>query len=221
MALSNDAQVFTWGSGEQGQLGRRVLERHKLKGLTPTNVTPRSRKSKSDPFTTVVCGSYHTLSLTSNAHVYSWGLNNYGQLGHDDNDERMLPEEISSELLSEPIVALAAGEHHSIALSQAGQMIGWGRADSGQLGKAATSYSTKPVQVPGFPAKLTHIASGGNHCLAVDVSGSLYSWGFGGMYQLGNGKEDDEYQPYKIDFTVKKILSIKGGGQHSMILCQK
>lgn len=60
MAISDDGQLFAWGSGEQGQLGRRVLERHKQLALRPSNVTPRWGRSRLQ-VQKVVCGSYHTL----------------------------------------------------------------------------------------------------------------------------------------------------------------
>jgi regulator of chromosome condensation len=41
LALTSDHRLYAWGCGAQGQLGRRILARHKTLALRPTNVTPR------------------------------------------------------------------------------------------------------------------------------------------------------------------------------------
>ena len=36
----------------------------------------------------IACGTYHTVALTDTGHVFTWGLNDYGQIGIMNNDER-------------------------------------------------------------------------------------------------------------------------------------
>lgn len=217
LALTDKGQLFTWGSGEQGQLGRRIIERRKTTALGPKNVTPRAKPN----FCSIACGSYHSMAWSNNDGAYAWGLNNYGQLGHGDKMDRILPERIAKIL---HLKDMDAGEHHSVGLDLSGHVYSWGRGDSGQLGIVndgkCSDYIDQPSLVSGFDAPVAMIASGSNHCLAVDQRGQLYSWGFGGMYQLGNGKEEDELKPFKIDFKAGKITKVQAGGQHSMILCQ-
>ena len=42
------------------------------------------------------CGEHHTVGLTKNGKVFSWGDNIYGQLGHGDKDERRVPTKVES-----------------------------------------------------------------------------------------------------------------------------
>lgn len=226
IVLSDQGQLFAWGSGEQGQLGHRIIERRKaMNALEPRNITPRSRSRIM--IAGIACGSYHSMTWSSQNiknSIFTWGLNNYGQLGHGDHIDRILPEGLSQNIGD--IKSMNGGEHHTIALTSQGQVWSWGRGDSGQLGYISIDtlnppeHCDEPVEIKGFTHSIQMIASGSNHCLAVDSQNQLYSWGFGGMYQLGNGKEDDELVPFKVDFKAGKILAVEAGGQHSMLLCQ-
>ncbi len=42
-----------------------------------------------------------------------------------------------------------------------------------------------------FKAKICTIGAGFTHCLAADENGKIFSWGNGGLFQLGHGKKDD------------------------------
>lgn len=219
LALAQDHCIWAWGCGEQGQLGRRVLERHKKSSLAPYNITPK-RRGYSPSFTSFSCGSYHTLAVDGEGRVWTWGLNNFGQLGLGDNFDRIVPEMIDpSQFNNEPVVMTSAGEHHSLVLTKSGNVYAFGRGDSCQLGVDGCKSSRIPVKVSVLQ-NVSSIASGSNHNLAVTADNRLFSWGFGEMLQLGNGKEEDEPVP-KFIAQYKKIYSAKGGGQHSILLAEE
>ena len=216
IAITKDSRLFTWGCGEQGQLGRRILERHKTNALAPSNITPGKRR-KQNQLEKVACGSYHSLAISSEKELYSWGLNNYGQLGQDSTEETNRPVLAETD---EKVVAIEAGEHHSIFLNEKGFVFSAGRGDSGQLGRANETHSTTFRKIEKL-SKIKMIASGGNHSLAVNDKNEVFSWGFGGMLQLGTGLDDDVFEPVKINFQSSKVLKVQAGGQHSIILAMK
>lgn len=256
-AVTEDGQLFAWGSGEQGQLGRRVLERHKNLGLKPTNVTPRIGRRRIH-VKQAVCGSYHTLvfaevtssklsasqsmsMLTSSQDsisdtvttstptagtmlLLSMGLNNYGQLGLADHDDRMIAELIDPSNWSAVPIAASAGEHHSLVLCADGNSFAFGRGDSGQLGVSlpeGVRACNTPVTISTVNEPLALIAAGGNHNMAVGFSGRLYTWGYGEMHQLGHGPDNIESFPRPLDSPFHgKIAKISAGGQHSLVLTQ-
>jgi regulator of chromosome condensation len=48
LALTTEGNLYSWGSGEQDQLGRRILARHKIGGTVPEKVLIGKRgKSRS------------------------------------------------------------------------------------------------------------------------------------------------------------------------------
>jgi regulator of chromosome condensation len=224
MAVTEDGQLYAWGSGEQGQLGRRVLERHKLLALRPTNVTPRLGRSKVR-VVRVICGSYHTLVLAEvegKGMVFAMGLNNFGQLGLADHADRMTAELVDSAHWRGAVPTDAgAGEHHSILLTSNGQIFSFGRTDSGQLGieiPAGARACNIPTPVITVPGPATLIGAGGNHNLAVTDAG-LFSWGYGEMHQLGHGPDEVERAPRLVQFGwLGRIRQVAAGGQHSVVL---
>lgn len=213
VALTDKSKIFSWGSGEKGQLGRKILERHNKNGLIPqcVNLIRGSRYER------VVCGSYHTLAVDDQQRVFSFGLNNYGQLGLGDHEERMNLDLIGS-LEDKKIVDMGAGEHHSIVLTDKGEVYGFGRGDSGQLGVADQENTADPIQISTL-SNVSLIATGGNHNLAYS-NGQIFAWGYGEMFQLGTGKDEDEATPAPVSFK-GTVLQLQAGGQHSIILAQK
>ena len=159
------------------------------------------------------------------------GLNNFGQLGLGDFEDRLVPEEISSESWQgHKIIELSAGEHHSLALSASGAVFVFGRADFNQMGLPDTESSiittrahNTPILNPLLPSTC-QIAAGSNHNLSLSTDRhAIFSWGYGEMGQLGHDEEEDEKVPKQIgafSFTTK-FLDISAGGQHSVVLMVK
>ncbi|MEW5310744.1 MAG: hypothetical protein WDW38_002511 [Sanguina aurantia] len=81
----------------------------------------------------VACGRSHTLCVTSQSQVLSWGGNSCGQLGLGDTRTRPSPACVTA-LWALPVVSLAAGAAHSAAITASGSMFVWGSNSSGQLG---------------------------------------------------------------------------------------
>lgn len=228
IAVSDDGQLFAWGCGEQGQLGRRVLERHKLLGLRPANVTPRLGRSRVK-VQKVICGSYHTLvfaeceAIPNKIAVFGMGLNNFGQLGLGDHEDRINAELLDPAYWNQAIpIDAGAGEHHTILLASNGQIFSFGRADSGQLGIAIPDGARAcniPMAITTMPGPATMISAGSNHNLAVTADDQLYSWGYGEMHQLGHGPDEIERFPKKVSTPfLGKIMQVSAGGQHSVLL---
>ena len=108
-----------------------------------------------------------------------------------------------------------------LARTSSGELYGWGRADSSQLGlgggtEAAAAHDT-PVRVPGV-AEARSIACGSNHCCAVTAEGDLFTWGFGDLFQLGHGEEGDEVSPRVVGAVRGRVAQASAGGQHTVML---
>ena len=95
--LTINSDILTLGCAEQGQLGR-VPEMFSLRGgrkgtqllLEPQVIRFLKLKNSPKPkFSDVFCGSYHTFALTEDEAIYTWGLNNYGQLGDKTTQNRV------------------------------------------------------------------------------------------------------------------------------------
>uniref|UniRef100_A0A669CCL0 Alsin Rho guanine nucleotide exchange factor ALS2 n=1 Tax=Oreochromis niloticus TaxID=8128 RepID=A0A669CCL0_ORENI len=74
--------------------------------------------------------------------IWSWGRGSEGQLGHGDQLARLQPLCVKS-LTGEEVIKVAAGSHHSLALTAQCQVYSWGSNMCGQLG-----HVNIPVTVP-------------------------------------------------------------------------
>jgi alpha-tubulin suppressor-like RCC1 family protein len=73
----------------------------------------------------VAAGAPHSLALSSDCQVYSWGKNDYGQLGHRDELDRTSP--VPTEGLKD-VHDIAASARQSLAVTQSGDVLRWGAA---------------------------------------------------------------------------------------------
>lgn len=244
---TNQGHVYSWGLGEMGQLGRKVdAEMKDSKGdylvdmvfrehLNPGRMT--LGKDTLPAVKSIGCGSYHTLvALAANGYLYTTGLNNYGQLGIG-STENQVELQLVDDLTAQNIAVMEGGTHHSVVLTNDGEVYTFGRADSGQLGTQDTcqtgDFKDRPQKVL-FAANsartservvVRSIAAGSNHALVLTEANSIYSWGYGDMLALGNGLEQDEYKPRQVNwsktnFGDAEILQIDAGGQHSAVLAR-
>jgi alpha-tubulin suppressor-like RCC1 family protein len=132
--------------------------------------------------------------LKSDGTVWAWGANSSGQLGDGTVTTRLTPVQVknpSGTAFLTGIVAIAAGGP-SIALKSDGTLWSWGLNASGQLGDGTTTNRLLPVQVVGQSGSgvftnAASIAASSNFTLAAKSDGTLWTWGFNGNGQLGNG----------------------------------
>ena len=159
LALTIFGTVFGWGNGQHAQLGRRIIERRKLNGLSPERLALRR-------IVYIAAGAYHSFAISEDGRVYAWGLNSMGQtgLGPSADEVVLLPTEITSlspESLrgGRRIVEISGGEHHTLFLTNDGVVYGCGRCDGFELGLPADHPAlldnkkgliSEPVLIP-FP----------------------------------------------------------------------
>lgn len=121
VAVSRDGKIYTWGVGEQGQLGRKVISRHVVEASLmprPVNFRPHRLTAR---FNRAYCGGYHTFMVHETDAVFAFGLNNHGQLGVGDCEEHETAKQVVGIDGSDGIQYITGGEHHSIALSTNGE----------------------------------------------------------------------------------------------------
>lgn len=140
MALTLDGKVLSWGEGEDGKLGhgnRLTLDKPKL-----------IETLKSKRIRDIACGSSHSAAITSSGELYTWGLGEYGRLGHGDNCTQLKPKLVTS-LLDHRIVQVACGSRdaQTLALTEAGLLFSWGDGDFGKLGRGGSEGCSVPHQV--------------------------------------------------------------------------
>jgi len=165
--------------------------------------------------------------IISKQQVYTFGLNNYSQLGHHDKENRFVPT-CSKEFSSKSWLEIVGGEHHALGITTEGEVYSIGRGDYGQLGvvdkDAKIFEQTEELNLVNFPDNdkiPVSISSSVGCCYAIMSDGKGYAWGLGTNLQLTTGEDEDENKPVEIQggrLEGKRILKASLGGQHGMFL---
>ncbi len=190
LALCSDGTVAAWGYNANGQLGNGT-------GSQSNIAVPVSTAGVLAGKAVVSLSSNvnHTLALCADGTVVSWGFNFAGELGDGTTTNRFTPVGVTTAgtvLSGRTVVALAAGEHHSLALCSDGTLASWGQNSSGQLGDGSTSDHALAAAVVGSGSALAGrtvvaIAAGTSHSVALCSDGTLVAWGKNVNGELGDG----------------------------------
>ena len=172
------------------------------------------------PVIQVSCGSDFTLAVDNSGAVFSWGMGNYGNLGHGDTNDYDRPK-LVHRLKSEVIRSAAAGAKHSVCVSQSGDIWSFGHGDNGRLGNGATQGSLVPERTEGRVrgSNVVFVAAGEAHSACIDDRGRLYTWGMGSYGRLGSGGEADLAIPSLVESVAKvKMVMVSCGAFHTSSL---
>lgn len=222
LACMDDSSVLAWGNNMAGQLGVDIGDHscHPVNVKAPLGVLGYLTGIKD-----VAAGAGHSLALTEEGCVFSWGSNSDGQLGRPFNvsaccyPDYVQPPEGSSDVLLRDIKAIAAGFEHSLALSTDGRVFAWGNNSAGQVGHPPNGQIkvTVPQQVrnttwyPGVTVTFTSIAAGYQHNLAIgSTSGgrqSVWGWGDNSYGQLGTVAFGEPFLVLPSSDTLQEFLA--------------
>jgi alpha-tubulin suppressor-like RCC1 family protein len=205
--LSEEGKVYSCGKNDYGQLGL---------GHNNTIITPQQNINDfGNKKIKLIDSGEHTIFLDNNGKVYSCGLNNYGQLGLDHNNNENTPQQITSNNFgNKEIVYIACGRYHTIFLDNNGKIYSCGLNNYGQLGLGYTSESipeTTPKEVTYFKSdgrniNIVVISAGEYTSVFVDDNGYTYTCGRNSHGQLGINSTTNKNIPtlipnyYTIDF---------------------
>ena len=141
-------------------------------------------------------GWNHSLAITSDATLRTWGSNGYGELGLGDQASRDV-----GTLVTSPGAGwqrVVAGSRHSCGIRTDGTLWCWGVNVHGQLGVGDTTPRLVPTQV-GTDANWAEVQCGGLHSCGIRTDGSLWCWGANPAGQLGLGvRTGDQPTPQHV-----------------------
>lgn len=209
MARLSGGSLLVWGRNHLGQLGD---------GTTTDRSSP-IRLGLSG-VRRISAGRDYSLALMTGGTVQAWGGGANGELGDGTTPvSRPRPGQVSG--LS-GVTAIAGGRNHALALMGNGTVRAWGLNSSGQLGDGTRTNRSLPVTVKG-PGNVTlsnvvHISAGASHSVAVLADGRVFTWGEGGLGQLGSGGSADRLTAAQVAGTLPAIASADCGRDHTMLV---
>lgn len=142
VALSSSGDAWTWGANFRGQLGIGTEGTGTESSIPVIVEMPTGIK-----FSAIEAGLTNTMALSIDGKAYGWGGNFYGMIGDGSDVDRLIPTETNMPS-GVTFSKISTGNHHTLALTPAGNAWSWGRNDfAGSLGNGSDSNSFVPVAV--------------------------------------------------------------------------
>jgi len=210
--LTKRGEVYSYGRGAFGVCGQG--------GAKPCFQQQILRPLSERKVIQIACGEYHSLAITQIHDLYSWGRGFEGQLG--------LSSTTHIEIAAKPtfvtyfnrlkVKNIAAGSYYSLAITNDGELYGWGEARLGQLGcgKQSLVFSPQKITIKDKESniltksqssislressprsanmnscddyKARKVAAGFGHTAVITEDDSLFIWGLNTFGQLGIGE---------------------------------
>ncbi|XP_010129732.1 PREDICTED: E3 ISG15--protein ligase HERC5-like, partial [Buceros rhinoceros silvestris] len=225
MALSRGGELFTWGQNAHGQLG--------VGRQTTLIDQPQLLKTlKGIPLAQIAAGGAHSAAVSLSGAVYSWGKNDFGQLGLGDSEDRDCPSYVGA-LEHWKTVFISCGADHTAVLSKEGLVCTFGAGGAGQLGHNSTRNELRPrVVAELWGARVSQVACGRQRTLVyVPSLDKVYSFGSDEEVQLGDERDRNRLIPLPVNSpedtgkscqknTSQKVIKISAGGNQSIVLCK-
>lgn len=162
--LTTDGKLYSCGANDYGQLGTGVSDR---KRNTPKLISTLANET----IVKISTGEYHSAVLSKNGKVYTFGLGNDGQCGHDSRSSIYQPTLVKD--LNEKVISLNCGGGHTAAITASNKLFVWGRGRNGQLGsgdnvESVAANRNTPHFVEALKSEsIAEVACGADHTIVL------------------------------------------------------
>ncbi|XP_023235992.1 X-linked retinitis pigmentosa GTPase regulator-like [Centruroides sculpturatus] len=226
LVACDNGSVYGFGSNGEYQLGNNEEDTQylpvRIQGLEGLSIKMLSG------------GADHSMALTGDGKVYTFGESEGGKLGLTETQLKKLPKPQPVTGLTGKMLSVSCGGNHTIVLTADGTAFSFGDGSSGQLGLDTDILDTSlPVQI-NFPYKIARVSCGENHSAFLTVNGQIYTCGNNRHGKLGLLDDDDSNDDDNDNELCNKFLpnlitrfynfsvqQISCGGCHTAVLASK
>lgn len=214
LALAKDGRIWSWGYGEDGQLGHGAAE-----DVATRPKLLESNQLQDKKLVDVACGADFSCILASDGTVFTFGSNYFGQLGHGDTHDRTSPTPVAA-LMGLPVVELAAGAAHLLARTRDKEVYACGWGEHGRLGLGDNKDRASMTKIEALSGRrVSRIWAGGGHSFALTEDGKLLTFGLGENGRLGLGNPSSASEPTELTFfRDKRIIHLACGLEHTVAI---
>ncbi|XP_069150390.1 PH, RCC1 and FYVE domains-containing protein 1-like [Solanum lycopersicum] len=217
--VSTSGQLFTYGDGTFGALGH---------GNRKSMAHPKEVESlRGLCVKSVACGLRHTAALVEisvhdhlksnhcSVKLFTWGEGDNGNLGHSDNEMKLLPTRVS-QLDDHDFIQVTCASTLTVGLSNTGEVYTMGSL----VDRQAKDKSLVAVQEKLKDKFVTQISSGSNHVAVLTSKGNVYTWGKGSNGQLGLGDTKNRNFPALVEgLRDRQVEHVACGSNSTAAIC--
>jgi len=224
--LSAEGAIYSWGFGKDGALGHSNFDScpipAKIDFFTKNNIKIEK----------IATGMNFCLALSADKKLYSWGKNEYGQLGLGNKTQQYkisTPQLVPMHNLK--VEKIFAGEDHCALISTDNEAFIWGYGLDGRLANKRKTNSNTPIKIEleGKSVEFAKISCGGHHTAMLTKNGDLYICGNGREGQLGNGNSLESAAVARNEpvfvrhfrLSNEKVVDVQCGSSHSIAVVEK
>ncbi|KAJ6417004.1 hypothetical protein OIU84_002820 [Salix udensis] len=204
--LPTKSAIYVWGYNQSGQTGRKGKEGQlRIPKQLPPELfgCPAGANAR---WLDISCGREHTAAVASDGSLFTWGANEFGQLGDGTEEGRKHPEKVK-QLETEFVKSVSCGAHCTAAIAEPRENDGtilsrlwvWGQNQGSNYPRlfwGAFSPNTTICQV----------SCGAVHVVALSEDGLLQAWGYNEYGQLGRGFTCEGLQGARVINAYAKFL---------------
>ena len=200
-------EIWSFGGGGFGQLGH---------GGAGNEAVPRPIAALSSVVVKqVAAGWFHSMVLTRDGDVFTWGYGGFGgQLGHGNMRDQRVPKRVGG---LTNVTDIATGSSHNLVVGEEGVVYTWGRNAEGQLGLGDHGDGTSrnvPTEVPGVN-EVVAVAAGSRHSFVLSRDGTVMACGWNDEGQLGLGDTDNR-DTFTVVAGLRGVVDIDAGEKHTI-----
>jgi alpha-tubulin suppressor-like RCC1 family protein len=162
-------------------------------GLVPENAYALEIKAQ-----TISAGGSHTAAIKTDGSLWTWGRNEYGQLG----DGTIFTDKNTPVKVMDQVAEVSVGTSHSAAIKTDGSLWTWGYNNDGQLGDGTKIDRNTPSKVMD---QVVTVGVGGSTTAVIKTDRSLWTWGWNYSGQLGDGTRTNRAIPAKVMDNVTAV----------------
>eukprot|EP00850_Spirogloea_muscicola_P010078 SM000058S18508 [mRNA] locus=s58:213689:220094:- [translate_table: standard] len=206
-------EVSTWGNGANYQLGT---------GTAGIYRTPcRIDALQGVHVAAVAAARFHSLCVTAKGELYSWGSDAAAGLGTPTLTSTVIAPRLVAGLSSQRVRAVAAAKHHTVVVTEGGDVFSWGSNREGRLGYNSVDSQPTPRKVSTLRSRVSLVAASNKHTAVITDGGEVFTWGCNREGQLGYGtcNSASNCTPRVVEsLKGKRVMAVAAAKYHTVVL---
>lgn len=202
-ALTDDDEMYCWGSSSNGQLGNGTFTTSQVPVAVDISGALAGKTIKS-----IFVRYRNTCVLTEENLLYCWGEGNLGILGNGTTADSTFPVEVTMPNgTTVKKMNMELGTSNICFISNADELYCWGPGASGVLGNGVAAVSSVPVKIV-MPGNLMvkSISISSSFACAITSDDQVSCWGSGSNGELGHGSSPGISVPVVVSNLAGKTV---------------